>query len=241
MSKTRGVALALVLALCPALILEGCGKARPGAPEASASGSPDRAGRSSGKKGAGAAILTKEEVGAVLGQPVTSVEGQGTDLTYKTAVMQLEAGIEVEQMNDVADAVQSMEGARKATGFLGGTPEVVPGLGDEAIFGAMSTLYVRKGSVFFHIQPPNLQQVAGLKVAERMRKAPLGSDEQIKALEELQQVQKGDPMAAGLKSADAMQGALATIKASSQKQGTQYETDTRAMAQALATKLLEKL
>jgi hypothetical protein len=60
-------------------------------------------------------------------------------------------------------------------------------------------------------------------------------------MEELQQVQQTDPTNAGLQGGDAAQGALAVIKASSKKQGTQYETDTRAAAIALATKLLEKL
>ena len=241
MSKKKTVSLALTLALCPGLLLTGCGKAPSGA--ADPAGAPGRpAARARRGKVDVAALLTKEEVGAILGEPVTEVAASGSQsVTYKTAVLQLETSLEVEQMSDVADAVQSMEGARKATGFLGGKPEDVPGLGDEAIFGAMSTLYFRKGSTFMHIQPPNLQMIAGFKAAEKMRSAPLGSDEQRKALEELQQVQKTDPMSAGLQGGDAMQGALATIKASSKKQGTQYETDSRAMAQALATKVLEKL
>jgi hypothetical protein len=117
----------------------------------------------------------------------------------------------------------------------------VPGLGDEALFGAMSTLYVRKGSDMITIQPPNLQQVAGFQAYAKVRDAKLGSDEQVKAMEALAQTQKGDPLSAGLQGGDATQGALAVIKASSKKQGTQYETDARAMAQALARKLLEKL
>jgi hypothetical protein len=239
MSKMK-VSLALTLALCPGLFLAGCNKAPSDVADASSGRSAPRAGRSGGK-GAVGALLTKEEVAAVLGQPVTTIEGKGTHLTYKTDVLQLEAHIELDQQNDVADAVQSMQGARTATGFLGGKPEAVPGLGDEALFGAMSTLYLRKGSTFILIQPPNLQMIAGLKAADKVREAPLGSDEQVKALEALKEVQKTDPMSAGLQSADAMQGALATIKASSQKQGTQYEADARAMALALATKLLEKL
>ena len=241
MSKKKTVLLALTLALCPGLLLTGCGKAPSGA--ADPAGAPGRpAARARRGKVDVAALLTKEEVGAILGEPVTEVAASGSQsVTYKTAVMQLETSLEVEQMSDVADAVQSMEGARKATGFLGGKPEDVPGLGDEAIFGAMSTLYFRKGSTFMHIQPPNLQMIAGFKAAEKMRSAPLGSDEQRKALEELKEVQKTDPTSAGLQGGDAMQGALATIKASSQKQGTRYEADSRAMAKSLATKVLEKL
>ncbi|MDL2718717.1 MAG: hypothetical protein PT977_13275 [Acidobacteriota bacterium] len=237
----KSVSLVLTIGLGSGLLLAGCNKAPSGA--ADATGAPGRpAARARRGKVDVAALLTKEEVGAILGEPVTEVEASGSQsVTYKTAVLQLETSLEVEQMGDVADAVQSMEGARKATGFLGGKPEDVPGLGDEAIFGAMSTLYFRKGDTFIHIQPPNLQMIAGLKAAEKLRKAPLGSDEQMKAMEELQAVQKTDPMSAGLQGGDAMQGALATIKASSKKQGTQYETDSRAMAVALARKLLEKL
>jgi hypothetical protein len=186
-------------------------------------------------------VLTKEEVAAVLGQPVTTIDGKGTNLTYKTDVMGLEAMVELEQKRTVNGAVQAMAGARTATKFLGGVPEDVPGLGDEALFGAMSTLYVRKGSNVITIQPPNLQQVAGFQAYGKVRDAKLGSDEQVKAMEALAQTQKGDPLTAGLQGGDATQGALAVIKASSKKQGTQYETDARTMAQALAKKLLEKL
>ena len=238
----KTTSLALTLALCPGLFLSGCNKAATGAPGAApAAASAPRAAPRGGKSDV-AALLTKEEVSAILGEPVTEVEATGAQsATYKTAVLQLETSLEVERQDDVADAVESMEGARKATGFLGGKAEDVPGLGDEAIFGAMSTLYVRKGSTFINIQPPNLQMIAGLKAAARVREAPLGSDDQKKALENLVEVQKTDPTSAGLQGGDAMQGALATVKASSQKQGTQYETDSRAMAVALATKVLEKL
>ena len=239
----KAVSLALTLALGAGLFLAGCNKTASeaaGASPASPGRPPARASRSGGK-GVAAAILTKEEVAAVLGKPVTTVEGTGTNLTYKTDVLQLETNIEVEQQDDVAGAVESMQGARKATGFLGGKPEDVPGVGDEAFFGAMSFLYFRKGDAFVTITPPNLQQVAGLKSAEKLREAKFGSDEQLKALEDLKQIEKNDPAAAGLSSANATQGAVASVKAMSKKQGTQYETDARAMALALAAKVLEKL
>ena len=240
MSGTIRVSIAL---LGLAAALAGCGKAPSRAANAaglSPENSVPRAARSGGT-GDAEPILSKEEVGAVLGQPVTAVEGKGTHLTYKTGTLLLQATIELDEKRDEAGAVQAMQGARTATGFLGGTAESVPGLGDEALFGAMSTLYVRKGSDFFLVQPPNLQQMAGIKAYEHVRDAKLGSDEQAKAVEELKTVEKTDPAAAGLTGGDATQGALATIKASSQKQGTRYETDERAMAVALASKLLEKL
>jgi hypothetical protein len=235
----RAVSLVITLALCPGLFLAGCNKASSVAADSSSRPSDPRASRSAGK-GAEGALLTKEEVGAVIGQPVTSVEGKGTHLTYKTDVMLLEATIELDRKRDVAAAIQAMQGARTATGFLGGAPEAVPGLGDEALFGAMSSLYVRKGSDFILIQPPNLQMIAGQKAGEKLMQAK-GPEEMRKAMEELKQVQKTDPSNAGLAGGDATQGALAVVKASSQKQGTRYETDSRAMSVALATKLLQKL
>jgi hypothetical protein len=239
-SKLKAVSLSLMLALAPGLFLAGCNKAPSGAAELPPGASAARAGRLA-VKGTADPVLTKEEVAAVLGQPVTTIDGKGTNLTYKTDVLGLEARVEVEQNHTVKGAVQAMAGARTATRLLGGVPEAVPGLGDEALFGAMSTLYVRKGSDVITIQPPNLQQVAGFQAYGKVRDAKLGSDEQVKAMEALAQTQKGDPLAAGLEGGDAMQGALAVVKASSTKQGTQYEADARAMAQALAKKLLEKL
>ena len=240
MCKIKAVSLSLMLALSSGLFLGGCNKAQSGTADAPPAGSAARTGRPA-ERGTANPVLTKEEVAAILGQPVTTVDGKGTNLTYKTDVMGLETMIEVEQNRSVKGAVQAIAGARTATKFLGGVPEEVPGLGDEALFGAMSTLYVRKGNDVITIQPPNLQQVAGFQAYGKVRDAKLGSDEQVKAMEALAQTQKGDPLAAGLQGGDATEGALAVIKASSKKQGTQYETDARAMAQALARKLLEKL
>jgi hypothetical protein len=239
-STMKTVSLALMVTLSSGLFLGGCNKAASAAAALPRSGSAADAGRPA-VKGTADPVLTKEEVAAVLGHPVTTIEGTGTNLTYKTDVLGLETGVEVEQKRSVNDAVQAIAGARTATKFLGGVPEEVPGLGDEALFGAMSTLYVRKASAVITIQPPNLQQVAGFKAFDKVTEARFGSAEQAKAMEAFAQGQKGDPLAAGLQGWDATQGALAVIKASSKKQGTQSETDARTMAQALAKKLLEKL
>jgi hypothetical protein len=237
-SKMKAVSLSLMLALSSGL-LGGCNKGASDAAELPRDGSSARAGRPAVK--GTAPVLTKEEVAAVLGHPVTTIDGKGTNLTYKTDVMGLEATVEVEQNHTVKGAVQAMAGARTATKFLGGVPEAVPDLGDEALFAAMSTLYVRKGSAVITIQPPNLQQVAGFQAYGKVRDAKLGSDEQVKAMEALAQTQKSDPLAAGVQGGDATQGALAVIKESSKKQGTQHEADAREMAKALAAKLLEKM
>jgi hypothetical protein len=226
-----------VLSLSLALILTGivgCGKAPDGALK---SMDASRAERSSRRGDAAHGVLTKEEVGAILGQPVTSVEGAATDMAYKTGVIGLETAIGLESQDD---ATLAITGARKATGMLGGAPEEVPNLGDEAFFGAMSILYVRKGDIMITITPPNLQLVAATAAYGKVTDAKSGP-EQAKAMEDLMAIEKTDPTVAGLNKPDAVQGALATIAASSKKQGTAYETQARSMAMALAAKVLTKL
>src|SRR6202035_1064948 len=175
---------------------------------------------------------------AILGSPVMSVEGAATDMDYKTAVIGLETSIGIESSED---SVGAINGARKATGMLGGTAENVPNLGDEAFFGAMSILYVRMGDHLITITPPNLQLVAATAAYGKVTDAKMGSEEQANAMQELVRVEKTDPLAAGLKGGDDMQGALATVAAASKKQGTTYEAQARGMALALAAKVLTKL
>jgi hypothetical protein len=187
---------------------------------------------------AGRGVLTREEVSAILGQPVISAEGAATDMDYKTATLSLEATVGVEEEND---SEGSMAGARKATGMLGGSPEDVPHLGDDAFFGAMSVLYVRKGDTVITIQPPNYQQIAAMAAFGKVTEAKMGSPEQAQAMNDFMKTEKHDPLQAGLKSADDMQGALATVAAVSKKQRTPEEVKGRAVAVALATKVLSKL
>jgi hypothetical protein len=183
-------------------------------------------------------VLTREEVTAILGAPVTSMEGAATDMEYKTDTLSLETSVGIETQED---SNQAMAGARKATSMLGGAPEEVPNLGDEAFFGAMSVLYVRKGDNIITITPPNFQQIAAMAAYNKVTAAPLGSDEQKKAIQDFQQVEKNDPLQVGLSGADAAQGALATVAAVSRKQGTPDEEHGRAVAVALASKVVSKL
>jgi hypothetical protein len=191
-----------------------------------------------GRQAPGRGVLTREEVSAILGQPVTSAEGAATDMAYKTATLSLEATIGVENEND---SEEEMVGARKATGMLGGTPEDVPHLGDDAFFGAMSVLYVRKGDTVITIQPPNYQLIAAMAAYGKVTEAKMGSPEQAQAMDNFMKMQKHDPLQAGLKGGDDTQGALATIAAVSKKQSTPEEVKGRAVAVALATKVLSKL
>jgi len=193
--------------------------------------SPDRADRGRG-------VLTREEVTAILGAPVTSMEGAATDMQYKTDTLSLETTVGIESQED---SDQAMAGARKATAMLGGTPEEVPNLGDEAFFGAMSILYVRKGDSIITITPPNFQQIAAMAAYNKVAAAPFGSEDQLKALHDFERVEKNDPLKAGLSGGDATQGALATVAAVSRKQGTPDEEHGRAVAVALASKVVSKL
>ena len=228
---------AAVLGLLIMSCLAACGRAPSGAASASAATAGQTPDTLSARHSA-PPLLTKEEVGAILGNTVTAVEGTASDMAYKTAVVGLEVSISVEREDD---AQLAMSGARKATGMLGGAPEEVPNLGEEAFFGAMSVLYVRRGDMVITITPPNLQLAAGVAAYDKMAEAKLGSAEQLQALKELQQVEKTDPLMVGLKQPDDMQGAMAVINASSKKQGTSYETRARAIDVALATKVLTKL
>ena len=240
MPKYGRASLGLSLGLCTGLFFNGC-KASPDAAEASApaanraaSEGPARDSSASPTSDA-SGVLTKEEVSAILGQPVTAVEGKKKHLKYKTDSIYVETTIEVEQHN----AVGAMAGARKATTSLGGSPEAVPGLGDEAFFGAMSTLYVRKGDSIALIQAPNYAQQAQAQAMERFQNA--SAEDKPKAMEELQAIMKGAPVMAGLQGADDTKGAMAVVNAASKKQGTPAEAKTRAVALALAKKLMEKL
>jgi hypothetical protein len=186
----------------------------------------------------GRAVLTREEVAAILGSPVTFAEGAATDMEYRTDTLSLETTIGIEVDND---SEMAMTGARKATTMLGGTPEEVPDLGDEAFFGSMSVLYVRKGDDVITVTPPNFQQIAAIAAYGKVTDAKMGSAQQAQAMNEFVQTEKTDPVQAGLQGGDDTQGALAVVAAASQKQGTAYEAHGRSVAVALAEKVLSKL
>jgi hypothetical protein len=219
-----------VMAIC----LSGCGKTP--SPNGQSTNPSHAVSHSPPIRGRG--VLTREEVTAILGAPVTSMEGGAGDMEYKTDTLSLETSVGIETQED---SDQAMAGARKATSMLGGAPEEVPNLGDEAFFGAMSILYVRKGDNIITITPPNFQQIAAMAAYNKVTAAPLGSEEQKQAMQDFQRVEKNDPLKAGLSGGDATQGALNTVAAVSRKQGTPDEEHGRAVAVALAAKVVSKL
>jgi hypothetical protein len=208
----------------------------------SAAGTPSGARSASSRSGDASLLLSKEEVGAIIGVPVTSIEIQGkADAHYKTDITGMEASIEVERTNE-ADAIQSMEAARRVTqSVFGGKGAPVTALGDDAVYGAFNVLYVRKNDLFLTIMPPNLQQAAQMKQYNDMTSQPMGSDAQAKSLQKLTEMQKGDPVAGSLAKPDAMSGAVDLIQHAATERGNEYETKARGMARQMAEKVLAKL
>lgn len=189
------------------------------------------------------ALLSKEEVGAIIGYPVIDIEMSGkADAHYKTASMGVEASIEVERKDDEADAIQSIEAARHVTEHaFGGKGGKVPGVGDDAVYGAFNVLYVRKNDMFLTIMPPNLQQAAQFEQYNNLTSQPLGSDGQKAAMDKLQQTMKGDPTQGSLAKPDAMSGAVDLIHHAASERGNEYETKARLMARQMAEKVLAKI
>lgn len=231
----------LALLGCVALSVVGCGRAASGKAAASGTTSAGAPRGSSGQIDT-ASLLTKDEVSAVIGVPVTSLEASGkSSVTYKTADPMLEAGLEVERKDGTADALLAMAGARRATSFLGGTPQPAAGLGDDSFYGAMSILYVRAGNVVLTVTPPNLQQVAQGQAYNKVVAAGTDADAIKKAMDELTASMKGDPKLAGNSERDPMKAAVDVVHASSKPQGGEYEARARIMAAELARKALARL
>jgi len=194
-------------------------------------------------EGSGAPVLTKEEVSEIIGKPVTEIEMSGKgDATYKTASANYEAGIEVERGNDGTDAKETFEAARMVTRkMFGGKAESVPGIGDDAVYGAFNVLYVLRNDVVLTITPPNVQQQAQAEILSNVYAQPLGSDAQKAAMEKLSQSMKDDPATRSLSKPDAMSGAVDLIGHAASATGNEYETKSRLMARRLAEKVLSKM
>jgi hypothetical protein len=188
-------------------------------------------------------MLSKEEVGEIIGRPVTDIEMTGkSDATYKTATMGFETAIEVEHEDGVSGATQSLEAARVVTKRMaGGKGESVAGLGDDALYGAFNVLYVRRNDILLTITPPNLKQAAQMEQTNNLLAQPMGSEAQVKAIEKLRDGMKGDPVSASLSKPDAMSGAVDLIHHSGVETGDEYETKSRLMARHLAEKMLSKI
>jgi hypothetical protein len=122
------------------LVISACGGA-PAAAGSNAVGVNPSAGASSGSKVAGG-LLSKEEVGQILGQPVVDVRntGNGTIVVYQTKSLILEV---LSLKTGGISAADYMKSVRATNG----NAAVVAGVGDEAFYNttAYRIFFVRKG------------------------------------------------------------------------------------------------
>jgi hypothetical protein len=220
----RPVLLALLCCLSPSLI--GCGKVAP---------SRDLDAHS---------LVTKEEVGAIIGVPVTTLEINGkSSVTYRTANSAIEAKIEVIRPGDeeATSAVGMMDFRRAVTCRFGGDGATAIGVGDDASFGVFNELDVRKGDVILSITPPNLHYAAAHEAYDKMTALRIGSPEWQEAAQKLAQIMKTDPASKSLAQPDTASATGELINHLAAPQATEYETKARAMARALAEKALTKI
>lgn len=93
------------------------------------------------------ALITKEEIEAALGAPISEVTSDGNDCTYHPAEGSLKGAMVSAEWEE---AEAAMTGARAGVKMVG-LGEAVSGIGDEAVFMPPGVLYVRKGDVFITI------------------------------------------------------------------------------------------
>jgi hypothetical protein len=93
--------------------------------------------------------LSRDEVQEILGTPVEEPVEEGTRCTYNPAEGGL-GGAVIDVNWHGGDLAMRRAMARKTA--LGFTAQAVPGVGDEAMFGIPSTLYARKGDIFFTVE-----------------------------------------------------------------------------------------
>ena len=163
MRKVQGATILMALALA------GCGS-QSGDDNATATAEGPRAAASTDP----CSLVTNEEVGAIIGEPITGTEKGDGSCTWQTADAQASTvTIEINQI----DAAGEMATAKQAAGILkdmggavadqGGAGTDVnaalsdsgdtPKIGDEAFFGPNQQLSVRKGNSYIAISPPMMR------------------------------------------------------------------------------------
>lgn len=124
-------------------------------------------------------LLSKEDVGAVIGEAIVEVEANGDTCSYQTEdamassveieVRQTGAADEMQAAQDAAGVLGDMgadvKDAKGAEGELGEllseASSSVSGIGDEAFFGANQQLHVLKNNVYFAVSPPTMRSRTG--------------------------------------------------------------------------------
>ena len=125
------------------------------------------------------ALVTAEEVAAVIGEKVLGANAEGKACTYATedemassVTLELTRTGGASDMQAARDAAgvldrmgKSMEGAKGAEGDVGeaisGGGEPVPGIGDQAFFGTNAQLHVLKKDSYFAVSPPMMRSRTG--------------------------------------------------------------------------------
>lgn len=158
-------ACAIAAAILLGLTLVSCGQATTTAPDAPVSTAAptltsvvenDEADASTEEDGSSGAtvvegpcaVVTRGELEAAVGQPLTREEVNGTRCTYYTDDPLVFVTLEVDREN----AKASWQGVTAGQDLAGAESNKASGLGDEAFFGARDVLYVRDGDTFLMIE-----------------------------------------------------------------------------------------
>lgn len=139
------IKLTLIAVCFVPLATIGCGSNAPHG-EATVGQSSSQASAVSSKRDP-CALITKEEIEAALGAPISDVTSDGSDCTYHPAEGSLKGAMVTAEWEEAAAAMTGAKAGIKMVG-LG---EAVSGIGDEAVFMPPGVLYARKGDVLITI------------------------------------------------------------------------------------------
>ena len=141
---------AAVFTICVviAVVLAACDQGSDQAKATSASTSSPQPTTAAASKGA-CSFITPEEMGTVLGQPVTRQdESTGRRCIYYTADPLVFVDLEI----DRESAAESWKGINAGNALIGADQEKLSGIGEQAFFGPRDRLYVRSGDAFLAIE-----------------------------------------------------------------------------------------
>jgi len=181
---------AFVVIMIGASLLAACGQApdtsaNPSAPAVAPLGQvptaiPQSANANTAASGGHCAVLSKDEVGTILGEAVVDLRDPAKDgslCVYQTQTLILELNTQ-RVFGGFGDSVNFMQQIRANDVASGDTPLEVPGLGDEAFYhggsGFIRVLLVRKGAIVYSFGIRNIttdQSLSSPANAQAMEKA----------------------------------------------------------------------
>jgi hypothetical protein len=111
--------------------------------------------------------ISRDEVEAVLGSPVTDGVEEGTRCTFSPGEGAISGAVIDVTWHGGSDAMRHALARKQAFGL---TAQSIPGVGDEAMFGLPSTLYVRKGDSFLmvDVHPSDNPQEKSVQIAQKV-------------------------------------------------------------------------